>query len=151
MSISPWAPRIVACSSYVPGTRQLVSIHPAMAYGGSWKCVAVPVSGRGSFVPARIRTRDPATIRTRGLRGCRDTRRGRDHCLQPYANDGYCAAKDLHSDGCRLSLRISSLGMITQYPLLAAHMTSHTSTPLSKTAAGWRQQIKALLLPTPRR
>jgi hypothetical protein len=64
---SPWAPRIVARSSYLPGTRQLVSIHPAMAYGGSRKCVAVPVSGRGFFVPARTRTRDPATIRTRGL------------------------------------------------------------------------------------
>src|SRR5437870_2335713 len=37
VSTSPWAPRIVAYSSYLPGTRQLVSIHPAMAYGGSWK------------------------------------------------------------------------------------------------------------------
>jgi hypothetical protein len=68
VSTSPWAPRIVVCSSYLPGTRQLVSIYPAMAYGGSWKCVAVPVSGRGSCVSMRTRTRNPATIRTRGSR-----------------------------------------------------------------------------------
>jgi Transposase DDE domain len=48
------------------------------------------------------------------------TRSRRDHCFKPYADYGYCAAKDLHYYGFKLGLRISHIGMITQYPLLAA-------------------------------
>ena len=51
---------------------------------------------------------------------CVYTRSRRDRCFKPYADYGYCAAKDLHYYGFKLGLRISHIGMITQYPLLAA-------------------------------
>ena len=40
--------------------------------------------------------------------------------MKPYADYGYCAAKDLYYYGFKLGLRISRIGMITHYPLLAA-------------------------------
>lgn len=52
---------------------------------------------------------------------CVITRAARDRCFKTEADFGYCAAKDLHYYGFKLGLRISQLGMITHYPLLAAH------------------------------
>jgi hypothetical protein len=64
---------------------------------------------------------DPVqVIDTLPLPVCVLTRAMRDHCFKPEADFGYCAAKDLHYYGFKLGLRISRLGMITHYPLLAA-------------------------------
>jgi hypothetical protein len=52
---------------------------------------------------------------------CTYTRGGRrDRCFPCEADYGYCAAKQLHSYGFKLGLRITRCGMITHYPLLAA-------------------------------
>jgi hypothetical protein len=51
---------------------------------------------------------------------CGYTRSGRDRCLKPYADYGYCAAKDMYYEGFKLGLRLSRLGMSTQFPWLAA-------------------------------
>jgi hypothetical protein len=59
-------------------------------------------------------------IDTLPLPVCGYTRSGRDRCLKPYADYGYCAAKDMYYYGFKLGLRISRMGMITQFPLLAA-------------------------------
>lgn len=59
-------------------------------------------------------------IDTLPLPVCVLTRAVRDHCFKPAADFGYCAAKDMHYYGFKLGLRISRLGMITHYPLLAA-------------------------------
>ena len=59
-------------------------------------------------------------IDTLPLPVCVLTRAARDHCFKTEADFGYCAAKDLHYYGFKLGLRISRLGMITHYPLLAA-------------------------------
>jgi hypothetical protein len=59
-------------------------------------------------------------IDTLPLPVCVLTRAVRDHCFPTEADFGYCAAKDLHYYGFKLGLRISRLGMITHYPLLAA-------------------------------
>jgi Transposase DDE domain len=59
-------------------------------------------------------------IDTLPLPVCVYTRSRRDRCLKPYADYGYCAAKDLYYYGFKLGLRISRIGMITHYPLLAA-------------------------------
>lgn len=59
-------------------------------------------------------------IDTLPLPVCVYTRSRRDRCFKPDADYGYCAAKDLHYYGFKLGLRISRLGMITQFPLLAA-------------------------------
>jgi hypothetical protein len=64
---------------------------------------------------------DPVqVIDTLPLPVCVLTRAMRDHCFKTEADFGYCAAKDLHYYGFKLGLRISRLGMITHYPLLAA-------------------------------
>jgi hypothetical protein len=64
---------------------------------------------------------DPVQIiDTLPLPVCVLTRASRDHCFPTEADFGYCAAKDLHYYGFKLGLRISRLGMITHYPLLAA-------------------------------
>jgi hypothetical protein len=65
--------------------------------------------------------RDPVqVIDTLPLPVCVITRAIRDHCFKTEADFGYCAAKDMHYYGFKLGLRISRLGMITHYPLLAA-------------------------------
>jgi hypothetical protein len=51
---------------------------------------------------------------------CGYTRSGRDRCFKLQADDGYCAAKDLHYYGFKLGLRITRCGMITHFPLLPA-------------------------------
>ncbi|MCW5199741.1 IS982 family transposase, partial [Desulfobulbus sp. F1] len=51
---------------------------------------------------------------------CVFTRARRDRCFPAEADFGYCAAKEMHYYGFKLGLRISRLGMITQYPLLSA-------------------------------
>jgi hypothetical protein len=58
---------------------------------------------------------------------CGSTRSGRHRCLKPYADYGYCAAKDLSYYGFKRGLRISRMGMITPLPLLAArsHAINH--------------------------
>lgn len=48
------------------------------------------------------------------------TRALRDRCFATTADYGYCAAQKLPYYGFKLGLRISRLGMITHYPLLAA-------------------------------
>ena len=64
---------------------------------------------------------DPVqVIDTLPLPVCVLTRAMRDHCFKTEADFGYCAAKDMHYYGFKLGLRISRLGMITHYPLLAA-------------------------------
>lgn len=64
---------------------------------------------------------DPVqVIDTLPLPVCVITRAGRDRCFAQEADFGYCPAKDLHYYGFKLGLRISRLGMITHYPLLAA-------------------------------
>jgi len=64
---------------------------------------------------------DPVqVIDTLPLPVCVLTRAVRDHCFKTEADFGYCAAKDMHYYGFKLGLRISRLGMITHYPLLAA-------------------------------
>ena len=59
-------------------------------------------------------------IDTLPLPTCVLTRAGRDRCFKTEADFGYCAAKEMHYYGFKLGLRISRLGMITHYPLLAA-------------------------------
>jgi len=51
---------------------------------------------------------------------CVYTRRRRERCFKPEADCGYCPAKQLHYYGFKLGLRISRLGMITDYRLLPA-------------------------------
>jgi hypothetical protein len=64
---------------------------------------------------------DPVqVIDTLPLPVCVRTRARRDRCFKTEADFGYCAAKDMHYYGFKLGLRISQLGMITHYPLLAA-------------------------------
>lgn len=64
---------------------------------------------------------DPVqVIDTLPLPVCVWTRAMRDHCFKTEADFGYCAAKDMRYYGFKLGLRISRLGMITHYPLLAA-------------------------------
>ncbi len=59
-------------------------------------------------------------IDTLPLPMCVFTRSHRDRCFKPEADYGYCAAKQLYYYGFKLGLRISRLGMITQYALLPA-------------------------------
>ena len=59
-------------------------------------------------------------IDTLPLPVCGYTRSGRDRCLKPYADYGYCAATDRYYYGFKLGVRISRMGMITPFPLLAA-------------------------------
>jgi hypothetical protein len=59
-------------------------------------------------------------IDTLPLPTCVITRATRDRCFNTEADFGCCAAKDMHYYGFKLGLRISQLGMITHYPLLAA-------------------------------
>ena len=64
---------------------------------------------------------DPVqVIDTLPLPVCVITRAVRDRCFETEADYGYCAAKDMHYYGFKLGLRISRLGMITHYPLLAS-------------------------------
>jgi hypothetical protein len=51
---------------------------------------------------------------------CGYTRAWRDRCFKPWADYGYCAAKQLPYYGFKLGLRIARCGMITYYPLLPA-------------------------------
>jgi hypothetical protein len=72
----------------------------------------VMVSGQAS---------DPVqVIDTLPLPVCVLTRARRDRCFEMEADYGYCAAKDMPYYGFKLGLRISRMGMITHYPLLAA-------------------------------
>ena len=76
---------------------------------------------------------DPVqVIDTLPLPVCVITRAMRDRCFETEADFGYCAAKDMHYYGFKLGLRISRLGMITHYPLLAArpHDIQHLETLL---------------------
>ena len=73
------------------------------------------------LVMASGQTQDPVqVIDTLPLPVCVITRAMRDRCFQQEADFGYCAAKDLHYYGFKLGLRISRIGMIVHYPLLAA-------------------------------
>lgn len=68
-------------------------------------------------------------IDTMPLPVCTYTRSGRDRCFKTLADYGHCAAKKLDYYGFKLGLRVSSLGMITHFPLLAArpHDVNHTN------------------------
>ena len=64
---------------------------------------------------------DPVqVIDTLPLPVCVLTRAPRERCFKPDADYGYCAAKDLHSYGFKLGLRVARSGMIMHYPLLPA-------------------------------
>lgn len=64
---------------------------------------------------------DPVqAIDTLPLPVCAYTRSSRDRCFKPWADYGYCAAKDQHYYGFKLGLRVARSGMITGYPLLPA-------------------------------
>ena len=77
-------------------------------------------------------------IDTLPLPVCGYTRSRRDRCFKPHADYGYCAAKDLHYYGFKLGIRISRVGMITQYPLLAArpHDINHLAALLEDLDSG---------------
>lgn len=69
-------------------------------------------------------------IDTLPLPVCTYTRAQRDRCFKTEADYGYCAAKDLHYYGFKLGLRVSRVGMIINFPLLAArpHDLQHLDT-----------------------
>jgi hypothetical protein len=74
-----------------------------------------------SLVVVSGQANDPIqVIDTLPLPTCVLTRALRDRCFKNEADFGYCAAKDMHYYGFKLGLRISRIGMITHYPLLAA-------------------------------
>jgi len=68
-------------------------------------------------------------IDTLPLPVCTYTRSSRDRCFKTLADYGHCAAKKLDYYGFKLGLRVSSLGMITHFPLLSAraHDVNHTN------------------------
>ena len=74
-------------------------------------------------------------IDTMPLPVCVYTRSKRDRCFKPYADYGYCAAKDLHYYGFKLGLRLSRIGMIVHYALLPAR--PHDSQLLDDLLAGF--------------
>lgn len=59
-------------------------------------------------------------IDTLPLPVCVYTRASRDRCFATEADWGYCAAKKMNYYGFKLGLRVSRIGMITHFPLLAA-------------------------------
>jgi hypothetical protein len=81
--------------------------------------VKAAIQKRLVYVSGQIH--DPVqVIDTLPMPVCVLTRAMRDRCYKSEADFGYCAAKDMHYYGFKLGLRISRLGMITHYPLLAA-------------------------------
>ena len=68
-------------------------------------------------------------IDTLPLPVCTYTRARRDRCFKTLADYGHCAAKKLDYYGFKLGLRVSSVGMITHFPLLSAraHDVNHTN------------------------
>ena len=60
---------------------------------------------------------------------CTYTRAAPDRCFKTLADYGHCAAKKLDYYGFKLGLRVSSIGMITHFPLLSAraHDVNHTN------------------------
>src|SRR5512144_590735 len=74
-------------------------------------------------------------IDTLPLPVCGYTRSHRDRSFKAEADYGYCAAKDLHYSGVKLSLRISRDGMITHFPLLPAR--PHDSQLLDELVEGF--------------
>lgn len=74
-------------------------------------------------------------IDTLPLPVCVYTRAPRDRCFKPEADYGHCAAKKLDYYGFKLGLRISRIGMITHYPLLAAR--PHDINPLNVLVEGF--------------
>jgi hypothetical protein len=68
-------------------------------------------------------------IDTLPLPVCTYTRSARDRCFKSLADYGHCAAKKLDYYGFKLGLRVSSIGMITHFPLLSAraHDVNHTN------------------------
>jgi len=75
------------------------------------------------------RTSPVQVIDTLPLPVCTYTRAPRDRCFKTVADYGHCAAKKLSYYGFKLGLRVSSLGMITHFPLLSArsHDVNHTN------------------------
>lgn len=64
---------------------------------------------------------DPVqSIDTLPLPVCVLTRAKRDRCFPGEADFGYCSAKDMHYYGFKLGLRVSRIGMITEYSMLSA-------------------------------
>jgi len=68
-------------------------------------------------------------IDTMPLPVCTYTRSMRDQCFKTLADYGHCAAKRMDYYGFKLGLRVSSVGMITHFPLLnaRAHDVTHTN------------------------
>ncbi|HKG98117.1 MAG TPA: IS982 family transposase [Pyrinomonadaceae bacterium] len=75
------------------------------------------------------RTSPVQVIDTLPLPVCTYTRARRDRCFKTFADYGHCAAKKLDYYGFKLGLRVSSVGMITHFPLLSAraHDVNHTN------------------------
>ena len=92
-------------------------------------------------------------IDTLPLPVCQWVRGVRDKCFPTLADDGYCAAKDLHYYGFKLGLRVSGIGMITSALLLPArphdvNFTEELVGGLGKTMLGdkgfldlWREEL----------
>ena len=92
-------------------------------------------------------------IDTLPLPVCQWVRGVRDKCFPTLADDGYCAAKDLHYYGFKLGLRVSRIGMITSALLLPArphdvNFTEELVGGLGKTMLGdkgfldlWREEL----------
>ncbi|MBA2731637.1 MAG: IS982 family transposase [Acidobacteria bacterium] len=68
-------------------------------------------------------------IDTLPLPVCTYTRARSDRCFKTLADYSHCAAKKLDYYGFKLGLRVSSIGMITHFPLLPAraHDVNHTN------------------------
>jgi len=75
------------------------------------------------------RTSPVQVIDTLPLPVCTYTRAPRDRCFKTLADYGHCAAKKMDYYGFKLGLRVSSIGIITHFPLLnaRAHDVNHTN------------------------
>lgn len=117
-----WFPQLKERTSFV---RQAANL---------WQVKAM-IQQRLTFVSGQA-TDSVQMIDTMPLPVCVYTRSRRDRCFTPYADYGYCAAKDLHYYGFKMGLRISRIGMIVHYPLLPAR--PHDSQLLDDLIDGFR-------------
>jgi hypothetical protein len=108
-------PRLPNRSLFVRQAANLWQVKTAL-----WQLI-VERSGQGAS-PVQV-------IDTMPLPVCTYTRARRDRCFKTLADYGHCAAKKLDYYGFKLGLRVSSVGMITHFPLLSAraHDVNHTN------------------------
>jgi hypothetical protein len=85
---------------------------------------------------------DPVqVIATLPLPGCAYPRALRDRCVNPAADSGHGAAKQLDYSRCKLGVRVARSGMITSCPLLPAQ--PHDITLLDDLVAGFAGVVPA--------